>query len=157
MLRLQADIRKAQAEKKFLIAVFLDPEKTFDLCSMSGSLLNSGTLALKERYSSLLTTFTRAQNNTQSDERQLDNGLPEGSVISPVLFNIAVNNLSDCIPEATSKLFQYISLFFSWLNSCLVNMANRKRKAQSTSDVEFNLVSNKKRGVNSSMDKGQAS
>jgi hypothetical protein len=50
-------------------------------------------------------------NNTCSDIYIVQNGTPQGSCISPTLFNIMVNDLSSCIKNCEMSQFAYCIWF----------------------------------------------
>ena len=62
-----------------------------------------------------LITFLQIQvriNDTLSEEKIIENGVPQGSVISPLLFNIAVNDLPECLDNV--QVSQYANDIAIW-------------------------------------------
>ena len=99
VLALDLDIRKAMANKEAVVAVFLDIEKAYDMLWKDGlgvKLFNAG---IRGRMLNWIRAFL--QNRTiqvrvggaYSETVGIDNGTPQGSVISPVLFNLMINDM----------------------------------------------------------------
>ena len=112
VLRLEADIRKANDRGLTLCAVFLDISKAFDTAqhcyilqhlqkyNVNGNMYNY----CKDFMSNRL--FNVKVGNALSDIFTQDNGVPQGAVISPTLFLISINEISKVLNK-TSKIGQY--------------------------------------------------
>ena len=104
-------IRKSVDNKKLVGAVFIDLSRAFDTISHSmliNKLPSYGIIhAELEWFTSYL--FDRRQlvqvNNNQSEETYLLSGVPQGSLLGPLLFSIFFNDFKDCIQEA--KVLMY--------------------------------------------------
>ena len=105
LLLLEHNIRKAQAERKVLLCLFLDLKGAFDSVShqgvlnqleclgLSGSPLRWFEDFLKDR------TYRVAVGSDFSEERTMLRGLPQGSILSPILFNLVMNTIPDISPS----------------------------------------------------------
>jgi len=96
-------------EKKKSGAVFLDLSSAYDTAWKKGLLLKLAriikcktTLTLMERLLSDR-KFEVSLNRDVSQKKSLRNGLPQSSVISPILFNVYTAD----IPKTTSRKFNF--------------------------------------------------
>ncbi len=124
LVRLQHHIRMAQHKKQYTVAVFLDFSKAFDMVwkpgllqkltnkGISGSMFNFVTSFLSDR------SFKLKMDGQISDSYTLQNGTPQGSIISPLLFNIMVDDLFIKIPKdvITSQFADDAALWTSHKN-----------------------------------------
>lgn len=100
LIGLSEDIWDSFSRGNHLVAVFLDLKNAFDTLwkynitktlhdwGIKGHTLNFISNFLQNR------SFRVKINNSFSDELTLENGVPQGSVLSPLLFNIAINNVT---------------------------------------------------------------
>ncbi|KAK3609526.1 hypothetical protein CHS0354_041577 [Potamilus streckersoni] len=107
ILRLETDIKLAlnsqRKNNRHLIAIFLDFEKAFDLVWTKGLISKLNKFGIKGRLHRWIEnflsnrTFKVQVGKDTSQPQDLDNGTPQGSVISPILFNLMVNDLANDI------------------------------------------------------------
>ena len=109
LLKLEADIRKAQLENRYLLAIFLDLSNAFDRCWNKGVLLNLINIGIKGKMLNWIANFLENRqiavrvNGQTSETLTTENGCPQGSVLSPILFNVIMNTLSKAIQDFNSK------------------------------------------------------
>ena len=95
-------------EGKVVAAVFLDLEKAFDLMWTTGTIMQLSEFGIDGRMLKWIHNFLVDRKiqvrvgNEISDPHTLENGCPQGSVISPILFNAIINTLSDKLKNINS-------------------------------------------------------
>ena len=99
LVRLEHQVRASLVNRQVTISVFFDLERAFDTIShdhlvhklasagIGGNMLSWIEEFLKNR------TFKVAVGNIKSEEKQLNCGLPQGSTLSPTLFNLMVSDI----------------------------------------------------------------
>ena len=101
VMRLQNDVINGLNNKKYTVAIFLDLKKAFDMVWTTGIMDKMQKLGITGRtywwVKEFLAnrTFQVKVGQDVSDAFNLQNGTPQGSVISPVLFLIAINDFPD--------------------------------------------------------------
>ena len=124
-MRLQDDINKSIHTKGHTIGIFIDLEKAYDMIWRDGLLYKLKKLGIdNEMYwwiNDFLTdrTIQVKIGNEFSRVVQLENGTPQGSVLSPVLFLIMINDLPD--PEDEVKLSIFADDCSIWISGRNVN------------------------------------
>ena len=109
-IRLEHDIRNAQATNTHVIAVFLDLTAAFDKLWNTGALLYFKKIGIKGRLLYWLTDFLKSRKikvkyageTTQIEETI--NGCPQGSVLSPIIFSLVMNTLKHAIDEHNDSI-----------------------------------------------------
>ena len=105
LVKLEADIKRAQFEQKYLLAIFLDLSNAFDRCWNKGVIKQLMATGLQGNMLKWIANFLDNRqisvrvNGEVSDTLDTENGCPQGSVLSPLLFNIIMNSLSTAIQK----------------------------------------------------------
>uniref|UniRef100_A0A3Q3AL86 Reverse transcriptase domain-containing protein n=1 Tax=Kryptolebias marmoratus TaxID=37003 RepID=A0A3Q3AL86_KRYMA len=103
---LEHEIRRAQANKESVVAIFLDVEKAYDMLWREGLLIKIKQLGIKGKIYRWIRNFLTERsisvriNNEISSNYQMENGTPQGSIISPILFNIMINDIFSSIDKS---------------------------------------------------------
>ncbi|XP_040966432.1 uncharacterized protein [Gossypium hirsutum] len=104
IVRFQQAAAKSQ-RSGYLCAIFLDLSKAFDLVWTDGLMYKLANLGLTGNIYNWIRSFLTDRRiqvsigNHLSSEKRLDNGTPQGSVISPTLFNVMVNDIKHYLPK----------------------------------------------------------
>ena len=99
LLYLEHYIQIALRTKKVLLIVFFDIEKAFDSASHIAILHSSFNKEIKGRMLRWITdflsnrNFTVRVNNSYSQKYPISTGVPQGAILSPLLFNILMSDL----------------------------------------------------------------
>ena len=111
LIRLHDSVYKSVNNKRSVLAVFIDIEKAYDMVWRQGLMFKLYHLGIRGKMFWWIRdflsnrTFLVRIGNTLSDVLTLENGIPQGSVISPILFNVMINDIS------VSDNSCYVSLF----------------------------------------------
>ncbi len=111
IVSLEDEIRKAFVNKESVIAVFfLYIEKTYDMLWKEGLLIKLENLSIKGRMYNWIKEFligrsirVKVGDDISSSSGIIDNGTPQGSVISPLLFIIMINYVFSRIHSSLGK------------------------------------------------------
>ena len=152
LLNLEHHIQIALKSKKLLLLVFFDIQKAFDSCNHTNILYNLLNVGIRGKMLKWLKDFftNRKFNvrigNTYSDEYSVDVGVPQGSILSPLLFSLMLSGLPKCrdihtllyaddlsmfvvednLEEANRKLQLAINTTTNWLNRQGFNLSAEK-------------------------------
>ena len=134
---LTESIRKAIDGNKFAVGVFVDLQKAFDTVNhtiLIEKLKHYGIRGIaNEWFKSYLTNRHQfvSINGTDSEIRHMEFGVPQGSVLGPLLFLIYINDLHNCIRYSTARHFADDT------NLLLVNSSLKQLKKQINLDLCF--------------------
>ena len=130
LVLLESSINKGFANKESTLAVFLDIQKAFDMLWRKGIIIKLQNMGICGRIIKWIDNFLTNRkiqvkiNNTLSTSYTVQNGVPQGSVISPLLFNIAVNDLPDNITGI--QISQYADDIALWKSNRNVQFLEKK-------------------------------
>ena len=156
LLDLQQEISYAFAKQQYLVSVFFDIEKAYVMAWRYGiikRLINSGIRGRLTHFASnfLKERFIQVRvNNTLSSSYPLQNGVPQGSVISVYCFLLLMNDVVHSIPPPIQpRLFaddlqismttHNILLAQNLLQICLDNLITWSN----TTDLKFSISKTK--------------
>ncbi|XP_037536736.1 uncharacterized protein LOC119413748 [Nematolebias whitei] len=101
VLCLEHEIRKAQINKESVVAVFFDVEKAYDMMWREGLLIKMKKMGITGRMFKWIKNFLSDRQiqvrigQDYSDKYYIENGTPQGSIVSPLLFSIMINDMFD--------------------------------------------------------------
>lgn len=85
--------------KKIMMTVYFDIEKAYNTMWREGLLIKMNNLGISGRLFNWVKSFLTNRSimvkvgSEFSDIFNINNGIPQGSVVSPVLFNIMINDM----------------------------------------------------------------
>ena len=114
IMRLADDAHKAINNRQYTLAVMLDLEKAFDVVWHKGLVYKMESMGLNGSILNFVSDFlsNRTVGTVLSNSYQLQNGTPQGSVISLLLFLIMINGIEK--PSTGDKLSLYADDSSTW-------------------------------------------
>ena len=98
-------------KKEHCVAIFFDLEKAYDTTWKYGIMKDLHDIGLRDRLPNFISNFLSDRSfnvrigSTLSDTFEQEQGVPQGSIISPTLFNIKINNIVKCVNDTDSSLY----------------------------------------------------
>jgi len=115
--RFEKTVRKAIAEKKIMIAVFFDLSNAFDRVWHFALLYKLASVGVEGRVLKWLQNYLRGRKfnvyfeGEYSRTREITSGVPQGSILSPILFNVMVSDIPSDINVTTSEYADDITIY----------------------------------------------
>ena len=125
LVRFETFIREAWANDKHVVAIFFDLEKAYDTTWKRGILNKLHELGYRGRMAYFLEgflesrTFKLRAGSTYSDTFEQEMGVPQGSILSPTLFNVQINDIAKVAKEALRGKHSECSLFVDDFALCI--------------------------------------
>ena len=111
LVRFESAIRETLLKSEYLVAVFFDIEKAFDMVWVHGLLSMLKEIGLEGHLPNFIKNFLKERKirvrigDVLSSEYDLENGTPQGSILSPILFILIINMMFRNTPEIAKSLF----------------------------------------------------
>jgi len=108
ILRLHGTVQKSLANRHHILAIFIDLEKAYDMVSHQVHLFKLVQMGINGRMFNFINSFLSRRTfqvrlgSSLSTTKTLENGIPKGSVLSPILFTIAINDLPKSISSPSA-------------------------------------------------------
>ena len=105
------NIKKNIDNNEYTIGIFIDLTKAFDTVDHKILLEKLTYYGIRGNAHSLISSYlsNRKQytviNDVKSDLKPINFGVPQGSVLGPLLFTLYINDIMNCIPKKHSRLF----------------------------------------------------
>ena len=105
LVRLEDKIRDAFASQEHFISVFFDLERAYDMTWRQGIVRDLYNIGLRGSLPKFIAVFLRKRSfrvkiaNTFSTEHEQQNGVPQGSVLSVLLFALKMNGIAKILPS----------------------------------------------------------
>ena len=110
LVRLDGEIRSSFLRKQHLLAIFFDIKKAYDTCWKYGILEALYKYGLRGNLPMFVENFLRNRTfqvrvgTFLSEEYPQELGVPQGSVLSPTLFSVAINSVLSVIPPTVGRM-----------------------------------------------------
>uniref|UniRef100_A0A3B5Q0T1 Reverse transcriptase domain-containing protein n=1 Tax=Xiphophorus maculatus TaxID=8083 RepID=A0A3B5Q0T1_XIPMA len=100
LLCLEHEIRKGQVNKESVVAVFFDIEKAYDMMWKDGFLIKLKKMGINGSMFYWIKDFLQDRSiqvriGQLSEKFFVENGTPQGSIVSPLFFSIVINDMFD--------------------------------------------------------------
>lgn len=109
VMALDYEVRRAFANKESLVGVFLDIERAYDMVWREGLLVKLSGYGVCGRMFEWIRNFLEERTiqvrvgQVLSVAVTIDNGTPQGSVVSPVLFNVMINDMFSALSQGVGR------------------------------------------------------
>ena len=131
LLKLRDDVKKAMSASELSIIVLIDFSKAFDTISHD-TLIKT---LHKYSFSREFLHWTLSYLSSRKQYVQLDSkkstfmttyfGVPQGSILGPLLFNLYVNDLKECLPSKSIQYADDTTIYESCRPSNIQNAVNK--------------------------------
>ena len=111
IIKLQDEISRNLSNGRATLGVFINFGRAFDMLWRDGILIKLKKLGIGGKMYNWISSFLTDRtvqvkiSDMLSSCRKLDNGSPQGSPLSPLLFLIAINDLPDMLDDVETSLF----------------------------------------------------
>jgi ribonuclease HI len=131
LVKLSAHIKNQFSKRKSIIATFFDVSKAYDSVWHTKLLTKLKDIGVSGTMYDCLVNFLSERSictrvgNTYSSFRSIDMGIPQGSIISPLLFSILLHDLPKSLDQNT-HVVQYADDIAIWINSSIKKRSGKR-------------------------------
>jgi ribonuclease HI len=149
LVKLSSNIKKQFAHRKSCLATFFDVKKAYDRVWHKRLLFKlKGIGVCGAMYSYVQNLISERQICTRVDKyysefQRIDMGIPQGSIMAPLLFTILIHDLPNALSKSTSVV-QYADDVAIWINTSLRKHTKSRvvNYVQQIYQMELNKLSN---------------
>ena len=133
LVRLIDSVQRGFQQREITLALFLDLKAAFDRVNKKALLIKIHKCGIRGRLATFIQNFLNNRTfkvrcgNTYSPSSEQDHGVPQGSVISPTLFTIMINDIFNDIELINQQLkfSMYADDLVVWYTHSSVDQANQ--------------------------------
>lgn len=131
LVKLDTAIHRSLLDRKHLIAIFFDIQKAYDTAWRHGILKNLHEFGLRGHLPQFVAGFLSDRRirvrlaATLSSEYPLDQGIPQGSVLSCTCFMVAINTINNSLPHSVGSTL-YVDDFAIYASGSDSRMVQRQ-------------------------------
>ena len=109
LVRLETYIRQGLVKKQQTVGIFFDLEKAYDTTWKGGIMKDLHEMGLNGSLPLFIDNFLKGRkfkvrlDNTHSSLNPQEEGVPQGSILSPTLFTVKINSIIDTLSEDIEK------------------------------------------------------
>jgi ribonuclease HI len=131
LIRLETWVREGLANGEHVVAIFYDLEKAYDTTWKYGILRDLHNSGLRGHLPIFISNFLNNRHfkvrssHSLSQNYDQECGVPQGSVLSPTLFNLKINSITKCIPIGVDCTL-FVDDFLTCCRSKLITSIERR-------------------------------
>ena len=109
LVRLETYIHQGFVKNQHTVGIFFDLEKAYDTTWKGGIMKDLHEMGLKGRLPLFIDNFLKGRkfkvclDNTHSSLNPQEEGVPQGSILSPTLFTVKINSIIDALQHDIEK------------------------------------------------------
>ena len=109
MVRLETYIRQGFVKNYHTVGIFFDLEKAYNTTWKGGIMKDLDKMGLNGRLPLFIDNFLKGRkykvrlDNTHFSLNRQEEGVRQGSILSPTLFTVKINSIVDALPEGIGK------------------------------------------------------
>jgi hypothetical protein len=142
LLHIKENCLKAMRSSELTILTLIDFSKAFDtvnhyklLNMLSTYNFSSSSIKFLQSYLSERTQYIECNNNISSDVLNINSGVPQGSILGPILFNIYIASINDNINNSGITTVNYVDDLQLAISGPISNLNALKSKTAAALDV----------------------